>query len=618
MDNKKAVKYSEYLFSGIFFTGIFVFFAFFYNSHLHFEEQFQLFLLTKDFFLTKLAYPGGFSGYAGGFLTQFYYLSLAGPLIIAGLLFALQQVMKRILQSVNSNPFLFPVSFIPPLLAGLILCNEFYPLSAITGFLLAMLSGLVYVGIKNGRSRFAAGLVLIPLTYWLAGGSHISLLMLMLVYELLHHPGLRIKMPDIKKSPESDNFRLWFLIIYFLIAAGIPVLVRQYFIIQPLILTFLSEFYYNIPTAIPVAAVVLFTLPPLLMFIVWFITLKEKSFKAALAVQIAAFAVLTWFGFKSFTNFEAEQIMTYDYLVRNEKWDDVLKYADTKPPQNFLSLAMVNLSLAKTGQLGNRMFNYNQHGVNGLFLSFKREYVAAIMGNEIFYQLGLTNASQQYAFESMETIPSMGKSVRVIKRLAETNLINGEYKVSEKYLKLLGKTMFYRKWARSAMTCISDEEKINNDPVWGEKRKFMVRSDYFFHVENIEAVLNRMVKEHPDNTIAFEYLMAYYMVNKDLRNFVTFIPVMEKMQYRNVPISYQEAILFILALNNQDPITSSPAYISQNTKFRMKSYTEIYTTFTNTRERLEKQYGGTYWFYLHFGEVESTQVEEKKDNTGST
>ncbi len=154
-----------------------------------------------------------------------------------------------------------------------------------------------------------------------------------------------------------------------------------------------------------------------------------------------------------------------------------------------------------------------------------------------------------------------------------------EYKVSEKYLKLLGKTMFYRKWARSAMTCIYDEEKINNDPVWGEKRKFMVRSDYFFHVENIEAVLNRMVKEHPDNTIAFEYLMAYYMVNKDLRNFVTFIPVMEKMQYRNVPISYQEAILFILALNNQDPITSSPAYISQNTKFRMKSYTEIYTTF---------------------------------------
>jgi len=33
------------------------FFAFFYNSHLHFEEQFQLFLLTDDYFIDKMGYP---------------------------------------------------------------------------------------------------------------------------------------------------------------------------------------------------------------------------------------------------------------------------------------------------------------------------------------------------------------------------------------------------------------------------------------------------------------------------------------------------------------------------------------------------------------------------------
>jgi hypothetical protein len=165
MEKVKVVKYAEYLFSGIFFAGIFVFFAFFYNSHLHFEEQFQLFLLTGDYFTAKMGYPGGFSGWTGGFLTQFYYLSLAGPLIIAGLLFVLQQIMKRILYKVNSGAVLFPVSFIPSLLAGVILCNEFYPLSAITGFLLAMLAGLTYVSIKTDRTRFVTGLILIPLIY---------------------------------------------------------------------------------------------------------------------------------------------------------------------------------------------------------------------------------------------------------------------------------------------------------------------------------------------------------------------------------------------------------------------------------------------------------------------
>jgi hypothetical protein len=244
--------------------------------------------------------------------------------------------------------------------------------------------------------------------------------------------------------------------------------------------------------------------------------------------------------------------------------------------------------------------------------------VTAIMGNEILYHLGLTNASQEYAFESMETIPSMGKSARVIKRLAETNLINGQYKVSEKYLKLLKKTIFYRKWAKNAMTVLNNEEKINNDPDWGEKRKFMVRNDYFFHIKNIEAVLNRMVKEHPDNKMAFEYLMAFYMINKDMRNFINLIPVMEKMGYSKVPDSYQEAILYIIGLNNEDPMTNSPTYVSQNTKLRMKAYADIYTKYPDARKRLEKKFAGTYWFYLHFEEVELSSAEEKKNNTGST
>jgi len=617
MDNKKLVKYSEYLFSGIFFTGIFVFFAFFYNNHLHFEEQFQLFLLTGDFFIAKIGYPGGFSGWAGGFLTQFYYMSLAGPFIITGLLFALQQVMKRILSKVNSGNSLFPFSFIPSLLSAMILCNEFYPLSSVTGFLLAMIAGLAYVKIRSDKTRFIVGLILIPLTYWLSGGSFISLLLLMLFYEYLLYLTSRKKAGKDKDASGAYELKGWYFISYLIIAAAVPLLVRQYLILQPLMMTFMSEFYYNIVTNMPKAVMVLFLLPPLLL-LVHFISLKEKHVKRSLVLQIAVFTVLCWLGFKSFANFEAEEIMTYDYLARNERWNEILKYSERKPPRNYLSLAMLNLSLAKTGQLGNRMFNYDQHGVNGLFLPFNREYVTAIMGNEILYQMGLTNASQEYAFESMETIPSMGKSARVIKRLAETNLINGQYKVSEKYLKILEKTIFYRKWAKNTITVLNNEEKINENAGWAEKRKYAVKNDYFFHINNIEAVLNRMVKEHPDNKIAFEYLMAFYMINKDMGNFINLIPVMERMSYRKVPVSYQEAVMYIIGMNNEDPFTNSPLYVSQDTKQRMKAYMDVYSRYPDPGERLEKKFAGTYWFYIHFKEVELTSNEEKKNNTGST
>ena len=141
--------------------------------------------------------------------------------------------------------------------------------------------------------------------------------------------------------------------------------------------------------------------------------------------------------------------MTYDYLVRNKRWNEVLKYSIRKPPQNYLSLAMLNLAVAKTGQLGDKMFNYDQHGIEGLFLPFNKVgYTAPLMGNEIFYHIGLINASQKYVFEAMEIIPHKDKSARTIMRLAETNLINGSYKISEKYLKILEKTLFYRRWAK--------------------------------------------------------------------------------------------------------------------------------------------------------------------------
>jgi hypothetical protein len=608
MEKNKMLKNFEYLFTGLFSAAIFIFFAFFYNNHLHFEEQTQLFLLTGDYFLSKIGFPGGFSGYMGGFLTQFYYLSLVGPLIIAILILVIQQLTRQILFKINQDRSFFLLSFLPALNAAMIMCDEFYPLSAITGFILALLSGLLYINVKNDKHRFISGLILIPVTYWLAGGSYLMLLLIAMVFESIAflRSGKKIRSEKSKgsKIAPSSNLKVWYFIVYLVIAAGIPLLVKQYLILQPVMLTYMSEFYYNLRITIPPAIPVIFLLPPVLMIIVSLFPATEKRWQVSFFAQFGLLLAATWFGFRLWANFGAEEIMAYDYLVRNERWNDVIKFSEKNPPHNNLSLAMLNLSLAKTGQLGNKMFNYDQRSTGGLFLPFEREYVAPLMGNEIFYNLRLINASQEYAFESMETIPSLNKSARLIKRLAETNLINGNYEVSEKYLKLLEKTMFYRRWAKETMKYLFNDDLINRDPDWGVKRKLMVKDDFFFKVQNMESTLNMMLKENPQNKIAFEYLMAFYMINKDLRNFLNCIPMMEKMNYKEVPVSYQEAIMYIIGLNSKDPMADTPAYISENTKNRMKVYAGIYTNYPDAKERLTKKFSGTYWYYLHFKTVE--------------
>ena len=60
----------------------------------------------------------------------------------------------------------------------------------------------------------------------------------------------------------------------------------------------------------------------------------------------------------------------------------------------------------------------------------------------------MINDAQRFAFEAMEAIPNFRKSGRCLKRLAETNLINGQYEVAAKYLRILSKTLFYKDWAK--------------------------------------------------------------------------------------------------------------------------------------------------------------------------
>ena len=395
MKSYKLITYSEYLLSGLFFSGIFIFFAFFYNSHLHFQEQVQLFLLTDDYFFSKLAFPGGLSGYIGGFLTQFYSLSLIGPLIITLLLLTVQLVTKQILLKINPGDLLFPLSFFPALWAALILCDEFYPLSSIIGYLLALSAALVYVSMKSRTRRYLAGMILLLLTYWFAGGSFLMLMFMMLVSELFFYLRERSSSLQTTFLVKTSSVRGWYYVTYPLLAAVIPLLVKEYLILQPVKLTYMSEFYYNVRTSFPAAIPVFFIIPVLLIVLAGTVTLKERFLKPLLFTQLAVLIVAAAAGFRIWADFGAEEIMTYDHLVRNERWADVLRYSEKKPPRNYLSLAMLNLSLAQTGQMGNRMFSYDQHGINGLFLPFNREYVAPMMGNDVFYHLGLINASQE-------------------------------------------------------------------------------------------------------------------------------------------------------------------------------------------------------------------------------
>ena len=82
--------------------GCFAFLNFFYHYHFFYQEQNQLFLLTKDYVSSYLSDgPGWLARLTGDFLTQFYYYLFLGPAILTVSLLCIGDFTRRLLQNLG-------------------------------------------------------------------------------------------------------------------------------------------------------------------------------------------------------------------------------------------------------------------------------------------------------------------------------------------------------------------------------------------------------------------------------------------------------------------------------------------------------------------------------------
>jgi hypothetical protein len=172
---------------------------------------------------------------------------------------------------------------------------------------------------------------------------------------------------------------------------------------------------------------------------------------------------------------------------------------------------------------------------------------------EAYFQLGLVNTAQRFAFEAMEAIPNYNKSVRCVRRLAETNLINGNYEVARKYLKMLEKTMFYGKWAQRTEALLGQEQQINNHPLYGQMRKKRIKEDFLFSDRELDKICGQLLMADKDNTLALQYLLMFPVLDRDLNRFMNYMMFVSQTHPGYSPRICQEMVTFAYASRKQQP-----------------------------------------------------------------
>lgn len=486
----------------LFGVGVTLFFALAYPHHLHFQEQYQLFLFEQSYICEVLSIPGGLADLIGRFLTQFFLYAWSGATIIALVLLGIQLLSYLLLRTSRYEILPFALSFIPSCICVCFLCDENALMSAPVALLIVLGMALLIGRIKSENVRKAVMVVSVPVTYMLAGAFALPYAVILIIGEL----------------KKERSFRVFSISCIIALIALTSPLAWHHLVNYPLQSLFAGPHYYRTPDTVPNWAWAAVCVVPLLKLLP--IRLMQWAPRRAVMFFLMLWAMLMIIGgytVNSLQSQKQEDTMAYDFMARNAMWNRIIQRAQHKAPRNQVSVVALNLALAERNLLLDHMFKFPQNGIAGLLPGFSSDYVSPLATAEVLYRLGFINTAQNYVFEAQEAIPDYQKSARCYKRLAETNLINGAYEVSRKYLNALQHTLFYRDWATETLKLIENDEAVNAHPEYGSLRKMRSKENYFFGGNTLQLILSRQIDANPDNRLAYEYLEALYMLLNNSR-----------------------------------------------------------------------------------------------------
>lgn len=581
------------LLSLLFGVAVVIFWAVPFVGGLCFQEQYQMFLFDTGYFLERIVLPGGLADYISEFLVQFYYMPVLGGAIIALLLMGIQTAVWGLMKQYGARHD-FPgylLSFLPSIALWCAMGDQNVLLSFVVALFGALVIGWIHNRFHNRLVKVVFELVSTALVYWLLGPVVFLYAVLMI--------GDTLK--NAKQKGNVFSGIGYSAVILILTVAWI--LLTTQTLQYPLYRIFAGLNYYRYPGAISPLPFVVMVWAVVIPFL-GMIPCHRKSLqklqqsKVVIVLSYVLVIVASWFGIKTSFDEMTYELIDYDFLVRTEQWDKIIEKAEKKPATTPLGVSCVNLALSQKGMLADRLFEFYQNGGEGLFPTFTRDMISPVSTAEIFFRLGMVNDAERYMFEAQEAIPNYRKSARLTRRIIECDIINGNYKVAAKLLRRLQKTLFYSNWANQTMALLGNEKAINRHPIYGKQRKYREKKqDFLFSDREMDQMLGLLFLNDNHNKMAYEYLMCYELLQRDMEKFMQYYPLGRFVGYDHIPRTFQEILIGNWMKTHSDPRTIPYSVDAQNVNNTL-NFIQLYMQNPKDPQLGQQPYVSNAWHYV--------------------
>lgn len=301
---------------------------------------------------------------------------------------------------------------------------------------------------------------------------------------------------------------------------------------------------------------------------------------------LVAWGIFIYFTYPHYVNKHNEDFKLLSSLLSQREWKKVIEQSQTLPIGNLIYQNCLNTALAEEGKLADSLFNQPCYGIQSIYVQGnKTPYISALL-SDIFFSMGHIAFAQRYAFEANESLGNY--SPRLLKRLVQTNLIYGEYAVAEKYLTLLSKTRYYKKWAEEHQRFLWNDKAVEEDTLLGAKRRCLFPDNRMSGSKGLDDDLKQIIRQNAAHTTTIQYLGSLYLLSKDLPSFMEVMHEFYATEALSakLPMAFQEAILVVA--DNDESLIKHYA-IDEETINRYADFKQNPT-----------KYSKTFWYYLKY------------------
>jgi hypothetical protein len=603
--------------------------------------NFPTFFKTWDFFrFTAGGRPGGLVEYGCAFLAQLFYSNWAGALVITTQAWLLTIATACLLKVAGLSGLAW-LRFIPPILLLPIYGQYTYQFTTLTALCVALSFACLYVritragsnqvGIRHDLLRAAFSLLvylgLSIALYTLTAGAYLLFALLCAIYELLYQRRYLIACLCVLAAaiPYAQGVLLFGVSI---IDAYCDLLPISWKVVSYASRRRAVEFVYLLYLFLPLCAV---------LAALWQGLLRprpaiggpdkprgqahnnEKSrrnlagtlrqamarYRAAARLRYvtASLVLLGAAAAVAAITFDARRktLIEVDYYAANRMWPEVLETARCFCDDPIIIFA-VNRALYHTGRLGYDVCAWPQHPDTLLLTA--DEYRSAYWKRfDIRLDLGLLNMAENDLTECLEIF---GPQPLILKRLALVNMAKGNLGSAKVYLGALSKTLFDTDWANHYLALLRNDPNLTSDKHIQLLRANQLKDDRLAYggFQAKPQVLSALLQSNPKNHMAFEYLAAWYLLTKQLDQFVEHLKRIDDFDYLQIPPLYEEAVLIYMSRTNK-PVDLGGRRGSDESRQRMDRFAQTFNRYGQNKvaafRELVRDFGNSYYFYFLYG-----------------